>query len=47
MCQIRGVEAQVEGEVTIVGVDLAKDRLHPRRAAADGSVVFYEKLLRP
>ncbi len=35
------------GEVTIIGVDLAKNVFQVHGAAADGSVVFRKKLSRP
>ena len=52
MCQARGVEATSGGEgiheeVTIIGVDLAKNVFQLHGAAADGSVVFRKKLSRP
>ncbi|PWJ10686.1 hypothetical protein SAMN05421539_12210 [Jannaschia seohaensis] len=35
------------GEVTIIGVDLAKNAFQVHGAAADGSVLFRKKLSRP
>jgi transposase len=40
-------EAASMGEVTIIGVDLAKNVFQLHGAAADGSVVFRKKLSRP
>lgn len=40
MCQACGVKAQAEGEITIIGVNLAKNVFQLHEAVAGGSVVF-------
>lgn len=47
MCQICGAQGhKMEGGITIIGVDLAKNVFQLHGAAADGTVVFRKKLSR-
>jgi hypothetical protein len=47
MLKSQGKERASMQEISIIGVDLAKNVFHLHGAAADGSVLFRKKLSRP